>query len=91
SSCFDQAVMISVPAIELDIRVHYTPPATGNSETSTVTILHPGAAYSGLPFALAAQKITRLTEGDPSVLSLDPRRRGEFSDRTCINGFVSNT
>jgi len=84
SSCFEQAVMVSVPTAGLDIRVYYTPPSTklGNNGAGTVAILHPGAGYSGLTFALAAQEITRLTKGDLGVLAIDPRGHGKTSSHT---------
>ncbi|KAE8231570.1 hypothetical protein CF326_g3409 [Tilletia indica] len=43
----------------------------------TVFVLHHGAGYSGLSYALAAREITKLTKGQAGVLSLDCRGHGK--------------
>ncbi|CAD6936127.1 unnamed protein product [Tilletia controversa] len=44
--------------------------------SGAVFVLHHGAGYSGLSYALAAREITRLTKGQAGVLSLDCRGHG---------------
>lgn len=45
-------------------------------------VLHHGAGYSALSFAMMAKEITAETGGECGVLSLDCRRHGALSNQT---------
>ncbi|KAL9936395.1 hypothetical protein V8E36_004463 [Tilletia maclaganii] len=47
-----------------------------DDQAGTVIVLHHGAGFSGLAYALAAREITRLTQGNAGVLSFDCRGHG---------------
>ncbi|PWN49458.1 protein phosphatase methylesterase [Violaceomyces palustris] len=46
-------------------------------DAGTLFVLHHGAGYSGLSYALVAKEITRLTEGQVGVLAMDCRGHGK--------------
>ncbi|TDL25836.1 protein phosphatase methylesterase [Rickenella mellea] len=76
---FKQAVEVSVPDVNLNFRVYYTPPRTTDG---TVMVCHHGAGYSGLSFACFAKEVVRLTNGECGVLALDARRHGKTTSTT---------
>ncbi|KII84405.1 hypothetical protein PLICRDRAFT_46311 [Plicaturopsis crispa FD-325 SS-3] len=80
SGFFADAFQVSVPSIELDARVYYTPPVVppGRSPSSTsVMVCHHGAGSSALSFACFAREVTDLTKGECGVLAIDARRHGK--------------
>lgn len=72
---FEQAVEVCVGPSNLNMRVYYTPPKV-NGAKSTVLICHHGAGYSGLSFACFTKEVTRLSNGECGILSLDAREHG---------------
>ncbi|EIW57923.1 protein phosphatase methylesterase [Trametes versicolor FP-101664 SS1] len=74
SGYFEQAIQVSVPQSDLDVRVYYTPP---KFEDGTVIVCHHGAGYSGLTFACMAKEITDMSKGECGVLSYDARGHGK--------------
>jgi protein phosphatase methylesterase 1 len=79
ASYFSEAVEVNVPASKLDVRVYYTPPQTTDGSAGSVMVCHHGAGFSGLSFALFAKEVTKLSEGELGVLSIDARRHGAHS------------
>ncbi|KAH9933552.1 protein phosphatase methylesterase [Epithele typhae] len=74
SGFFDQAMQVSVPDSDLDVRVYYTPP---KFEDGTVIVCHHGAGFSGLSFACMAKEITDQSRGECGVLAFDVRGHGK--------------
>ena len=79
ASYFSEAVQVDIPASKLDVRVYYTPPQTTDGSAGSVMVCHHGAGFGGLSFALFAKEVTRLSNGELGVLSLDARRHGAHS------------
>ncbi|KAH9847834.1 protein phosphatase methylesterase [Lenzites betulinus] len=74
SGYFEQAIQVSVPQSDLDVRVYYTPP---KFKDGTVIICHHGAGYCGLTFACMAKEITDMSKGECGVLAYDCRGHGK--------------
>ncbi|PIL32361.1 hypothetical protein GSI_05607 [Ganoderma sinense ZZ0214-1] len=74
SGFFDQAMQVTGPHLDLDIRAYYTPP---KFEDGTVMVCHHGAGYSGLSFACMAKEVTDMSRGECGVLSYDCRGHGK--------------
>jgi protein phosphatase methylesterase 1 len=79
ASYFSEAVQVDVPASKLDVRVYYTPPQTTDGSAGSVIVCHHGAGFGGLSFALFAKEVTKFSEGELGVLSIDARRHGAHS------------
>jgi hypothetical protein len=77
SEFFEQAVEVDVQSSKLKTRVYYTPSQVPGSK-GTVMICHHGAGYSGLSFACFSKEVTKLTDGECGVLSLDAREHGMY-------------
>lgn len=74
SGYFAQALEVSVPGRDLDVRAYYTPP---RAERGGVFVLHHGAGYSGTSFACLAKELVELTKGEVGVFAFDARRHGK--------------
>ncbi|EGO24925.1 hypothetical protein SERLADRAFT_370151 [Serpula lacrymans var. lacrymans S7.9] len=74
SEFFTEAIQVSVPSANLDIRVYHTPPKLASG---TLMVCHHGAGYSGLTFACFAKEVSDMTKGELGILSLDARRHGK--------------
>ncbi|CAL1713614.1 unnamed protein product [Somion occarium] len=74
SSYFEHAIQVSVPPSNLDVRVYYTAPKTGDG---AVMVCHHGAGYSGLSFACLAREVGLLSRGECGVLAIDCRGHGK--------------
>ncbi|KAL4074924.1 Alpha/Beta hydrolase protein [Scleroderma yunnanense] len=74
SGYFAQALEVSVPSRDLNVRAYYTPP---RSERGGVFVLHHGAGYSGTSFACLAKELVELTKGEVGVFAFDARRHGK--------------
>lgn len=54
----------------------------------TLFVMHHGAGYSALSFALMAKQVTKITDGEVGVLAVDCRGHGECLASIC--GLESN-
>lgn len=76
SGFFAEAAQSSVPAVQLDFRIYYTPPRTMDGGLGSVMVCHHGAGTSGLSFACFAKEVSDLSRGECGALALDARRHG---------------
>ncbi|KAI6025728.1 Alpha/Beta hydrolase protein [Pisolithus orientalis] len=70
---FAQALQVTLPDRDIDVRAYYTPP---RSERGGVFVMHHGAGYSGASFACLARELVQLMKGEVGVLAFDARRHG---------------
>mgnify|MGYP001761948286 FL=1 len=75
--CFAAALEVSIAAGSgtAAVRAYYTPPRQQGSD-GTVFVLHHGAGFGGLAFALMAREVTRLSNGEVGLLAYDCRGHG---------------
>lgn len=78
STHFAQAVQVSLPDADLDVRVYITPsvPSEKEDDTGSMMVFHHGAGYSALSFAVLAKAVTESTSGECGVLAFDARAHG---------------
>ena len=78
--CFATAleVDIQVEGGTASLRTYYSPPKVPIQD-ATVMILHHGAGFGGLSFALMARQVTQLTNGELGLLAYDCRGHGRSS------------
>lgn len=75
--CFSAALEVDIQTSggPATLRAYYTPPS-GPLEESTVMVLHHGAGFGALAYALMAREVTRLSNGEVGLLAYDCRGHG---------------